>query len=153
MGRKRADCGAALLERSEFAAALDDALAGVGAGAGRVVLVSGEAGIGKSALVRAFCDVHGADARACSGAHATRCNAEASRSADRHRGDGAWRCPGVGLREREAARAVFLALVGLRASRPTIAVIEDRRTGRTRQRSMSSGCSRGGRSRSAHWWS
>jgi Fe2+ or Zn2+ uptake regulation protein len=47
---------AALLERSTQLAALDERLAVVRAGGGgRLVLVGGEAGIGKTALVRAFC--------------------------------------------------------------------------------------------------
>jgi len=41
-----------LLERDVALAALEDALAQARAGAGRIVLVSGEAGIGKTALVR-----------------------------------------------------------------------------------------------------
>jgi predicted ATPase len=45
----------ALLERDAFVEALGERLASVAAGTGGVVLVSGEAGIGKSALVRAFC--------------------------------------------------------------------------------------------------
>jgi DNA-binding CsgD family transcriptional regulator len=45
-----------LLERSAELAALDECLAAVGAGGGRLVLVGGEAGIGKTALVRAFCE-------------------------------------------------------------------------------------------------
>ncbi|MDP9259708.1 MAG: AAA family ATPase [Actinomycetota bacterium] len=49
---------AALLERVAFSQALAESLASVAAGEGRVVLVSGEAGIGKSALVRSFCDAH-----------------------------------------------------------------------------------------------
>ena len=46
-----------LLERSEELSLLGDVLAGVAAGGGgRLVLVRGEAGAGKSALVREFCD-------------------------------------------------------------------------------------------------
>jgi DNA-binding CsgD family transcriptional regulator len=46
-----------LLERSAELAALDAHLAAVGEqGRGRLVLVAGEAGIGKTALVRAFCE-------------------------------------------------------------------------------------------------
>jgi predicted ATPase len=47
-----------LLERSTELAALEDALATVRAsGRGSLVLVAGEAGIGKTALLDAFCDV------------------------------------------------------------------------------------------------
>jgi DNA-binding CsgD family transcriptional regulator len=49
-----------LLERGEELAALDDGLAAVHGGGGRLVLVGGEAGIGKTALVRAFCERAGA---------------------------------------------------------------------------------------------
>jgi DNA-binding CsgD family transcriptional regulator/tetratricopeptide (TPR) repeat protein len=49
-----------LLEREVHLAALGDALASARGGAGRMVLVRGEAGIGKSALVDRFCaDVRG----------------------------------------------------------------------------------------------
>jgi predicted ATPase len=48
-----------LLERAAEMAALDAALAGV-RGGGRLVLVGGEAGIGKTALVRTFCARAGA---------------------------------------------------------------------------------------------
>ncbi|MDP9260045.1 MAG: AAA family ATPase, partial [Actinomycetota bacterium] len=41
-----------------FSQALAESRASVAVGEGRVVLVSGEAGIGKSALVRSFCDAH-----------------------------------------------------------------------------------------------
>jgi DNA-binding CsgD family transcriptional regulator len=51
-----------LLERSDELAALGDHLAAVRAGdGGRLVLLGGEAGVGKTALARAFCD--GAEAR------------------------------------------------------------------------------------------
>src|SRR5919197_166502 len=46
-----------LLERSDELAALDESLAAIRSGrGGRLVLVGGEAGIGKTALVRAFCE-------------------------------------------------------------------------------------------------
>ena len=52
-----------LLERGTFLGSLDGWLAEARDGHGRLVLVGGEAGIGKTSLVRAFCDRHGADAR------------------------------------------------------------------------------------------
>ncbi|GIF49375.1 LuxR family transcriptional regulator [Asanoa ferruginea] len=56
-----------LLERSALLAELDEALAAT-AVRGRVVLVTGEAGIGKSTLVRGFTERHAADARFLLGA-------------------------------------------------------------------------------------
>jgi DNA-binding CsgD family transcriptional regulator len=65
-----------LLERTSFIAALDEAFADVRAGQGRLALVSGEAGIGKTALVRRFCSEHRDDTRllwgACDGLHTPR---------------------------------------------------------------------------------
>ncbi len=52
-----------LLERGTFLGSLDGWLAEARDGHGRLVLVGGEAGIGKTSLVRAFCDRHGGDAR------------------------------------------------------------------------------------------
>ena len=124
-GRESAGPGTALLERAEFAAALEDALAGVAAGGGRLVLVSGEAGIGKSALVRQFCDTREGSARvlwgACDALQTPRPLGPLIDIAASGRGDAlASACAG------EKPHAVFLALVEeLRASRPTIAVIED----------------------------
>jgi DNA-binding CsgD family transcriptional regulator/tetratricopeptide (TPR) repeat protein len=45
-----------LLEREDALAALQGAYSEAKAGAGRLMLVAGEAGVGKTALVRAFCD-------------------------------------------------------------------------------------------------
>src|SRR6185312_6201940 len=57
-GSDPAWCGG-LLERAAELGALDEALAGVRAsGHGRLVLLAGEAGIGKTALLRAFCAAH-----------------------------------------------------------------------------------------------
>jgi predicted ATPase len=47
--------GAGLLERSRQLRALGEALAVASGGQGRIVLVAGEAGIGKTALLRRFC--------------------------------------------------------------------------------------------------
>jgi DNA-binding CsgD family transcriptional regulator/tetratricopeptide (TPR) repeat protein len=44
-----------LLERSRFLSALEDALLAAIGGSGRVVLLGGEAGVGKTALLREFC--------------------------------------------------------------------------------------------------
>jgi DNA-binding CsgD family transcriptional regulator/tetratricopeptide (TPR) repeat protein len=52
-----------IVEREEHLAALETWLADARSGAGRLVLVAGEAGIGKSSLVRAFCERHADDAR------------------------------------------------------------------------------------------
>jgi predicted ATPase len=56
-----------LLERSSLLEELSGVLAATAAG-GRVVLVAGEAGIGKSALVRRFAEQRSADARFLLGA-------------------------------------------------------------------------------------
>jgi hypothetical protein len=52
-----------LLEREAFSGSLESWLAAARNGEGCMVLVGGEARIGKTALVRAFCDRHGTDAR------------------------------------------------------------------------------------------
>jgi DNA-binding CsgD family transcriptional regulator/tetratricopeptide (TPR) repeat protein len=59
--------GAELLERDEAFATLEEAFAAAGRGEGRLVLVSGDAGIGKSALVRAFCSRCAAEVRILTG--------------------------------------------------------------------------------------
>src|SRR6266545_2414897 len=56
-----------LLERADALSKLGSLLAATAA-AGRVVLVAGEAGIGKSALLRRFAEQHAADARFLAGA-------------------------------------------------------------------------------------
>jgi DNA-binding CsgD family transcriptional regulator len=52
-----------LLEREPLLASLDARLDRAAAGAGSLVLLAGEAGIGKTSLARAFCDRHQPDAR------------------------------------------------------------------------------------------
>ena len=59
---------AALLEREEALAALSEAFGEARLGRGRLLLVAGEAGVGKTALVRAFCGRLGADGRVLTGA-------------------------------------------------------------------------------------
>jgi DNA-binding CsgD family transcriptional regulator len=57
-----------LLERDEAFAALEDFFASARRGEGRLVFVSGDAGVGKSALVRAFCSRRASKTRILSGA-------------------------------------------------------------------------------------
>ncbi len=57
-----------LLERDDALASLHRALAESASGSGRLVLVAGEAGVGKTAVVRAFCAESGPDVRVLWGA-------------------------------------------------------------------------------------
>jgi DNA-binding CsgD family transcriptional regulator len=57
-----------LLERDAFIAALDGLLADAGTGDGRLVLIGGDAGIGKTALIDAFCQSHASTTRVLAGA-------------------------------------------------------------------------------------
>src|SRR3954447_14742213 len=57
-----------LLERDEALAAVGAALDDASGGSGRVVLVAGEAGIGKSSLLAAVPRAHGGDRRFLTGA-------------------------------------------------------------------------------------
>jgi predicted ATPase len=50
-----------LLERQAFLESLEGFLASAREGRGCLVLVGGEAGIGKASLVRAFCECHNPD--------------------------------------------------------------------------------------------
>ena len=115
----------ALLERLAFSNALGDSLASVAAGQGRVVLVSGEAGIGKSVLVRSFCDAHRERARVLLGA----CDALGTPRPLSPLIDIAITVDGPLLNTVQAGdkpHAVFIALAEeLRAVTPTIVVLED----------------------------
>ena len=123
--RRSAGGEVALLERSAFPGALEESFAVVGSGGGRVVLVSGEAGIGKSALVRDFCDARGERARVLWGA----CDALQTPRPLGPLIDLAATVQGAvmaSVRAGEKPHAVFVALLDeLRAVRPTIVVIED----------------------------
>ncbi|MFW6204233.1 MAG: ATP-binding protein [Actinomycetota bacterium] len=57
-----------MLEREQPLAVLESCLTEARSGQGSVVLVAGEAGIGKTSLARAFCERHAADARVWWGA-------------------------------------------------------------------------------------
>src|SRR5262245_12410363 len=57
-----------LIEREEFLEELSAAFTDVSAGKGRFVLVSGEAGIGKTSLIESFTETHQKDARLLWGA-------------------------------------------------------------------------------------
>jgi DNA-binding CsgD family transcriptional regulator/tetratricopeptide (TPR) repeat protein len=114
-----------LLERTPFVAVLNECLADVVAGRGRLVLVSGDAGIGKTSLVQRFLETSAGGARvlwgACDDLDTPRplgplvdiaAEAGGSLQAAVERGD--------------KPAAVFAAVLDeLRANRPTIAVLED----------------------------
>ena len=65
--------GGSLLEREEQLAALGDCLRDAGSGRGRLVLVAGEAGIGKTTLVEHFCQSARRPVRWCCGVPAMGC--------------------------------------------------------------------------------
>ena len=117
--------GVELLERSAFSAALADCLVSVSLGQGRLVLVSGEAGIGKSVLVRRFCDARDGQVRVFWGA----CDALETPRPLSPLIDIAAAAGGsllASVREGAKPHAVFVALMEeLCAVRPTIAVLED----------------------------
>ncbi len=129
MGRVATSGGAvhepALLERAAFAEALDESLASVASGVGRLVLLSGEAGVGKSVLVRRFCDARSADTRVMWGA----CDALQTPRPLSPFIDIAATAQGAVLtsvRNGEKPYQVFLALTEeLGVVTPTIAVVED----------------------------
>jgi DNA-binding CsgD family transcriptional regulator len=113
-----------LLERDAERAALEEALARAQRGQGRLVLVSGEAGIGKSALVRGFCAGVPKSARvllgACDGLRTPR---PLGPFADIGLDLGGRL--GAAIAAGEAAPKVFEALVGELSSGTTIVAIED----------------------------
>lgn len=114
-----------LLEREAEMSVLDEALAQVQGGRGRLVFVSGEAGIGKSVLVRGFCAGQAGSARvlvgACDGLRTPRPLGPFSDIASSVGGQ-----LGAAIARGEAVPVVFEALVGeLRSAGTTIVAIED----------------------------
>jgi DNA-binding NarL/FixJ family response regulator len=114
-----------LVERERELAALEAALAGVSAGQGRVVLVTAEAGGGKTALIERFCAIHTGSATVLRGA----CDALFTPRPLGPIHDFA-RQLGSQLTERLAGEAipydVAEALVDeLQGHRPTVIVVED----------------------------
>jgi DNA-binding CsgD family transcriptional regulator/type II secretory pathway predicted ATPase ExeA len=113
-----------LLERDDALSALDEALEEALRGAGRVALVSGEAGIGKTALVRAFEETAKSRARVVTGA----CEAlftprplGAVRDIADELGGGVL----AALTSRSERAEILSAFLAELRSTPTLAVIED----------------------------
>ena len=115
-----------LLERAQVLADLSGFLADAARGDGRLVLIAGEAGIGKTSVVRSFAGLHRADARLLAGA----CDnltapsplapvADIARTAD----------PELGqmLAERAGADRIFARVLDLltRPGKPALVIIED----------------------------
>ncbi len=119
------DAELGLLERSGFVATLDECLADAAGGRGRVVLLAGEAGIGKSVLVQRFCEERSSGAcvpwGASDGLHTPRPLGPFLDIAASTHG------PLAEVVERgEKPQAVFAALVEeLGSIKPTIVVLED----------------------------
>jgi len=115
-----------LLERGAFLESLEGRLAAARNGEGCMVLLGGEAGIGKTALARAFCDRHGADARILWGAcDALRTPRPLGPLLDITREVGGELARLVSAEPtRHRLFAAFLDLLGP-AGRPVVAVVED----------------------------
>jgi predicted ATPase len=107
-----------LIERSGQLAALGEHLAAAAAGRGRLVLVGGEAGIGKTSLVETFASEHGAGARivraACDGLFTPQPLAPLFELAEQ-----------LGFAADGPRREVFAATLDALRPGPTLAVLED----------------------------
>ena len=105
-----------LIERGAYLAALGEHLGSAVGGHGRLVLVGGEAGVGKTSLVRAFAEEQAGKARvvwsACDGLFTPEPLAPLDELAP-------------GLDRTGGRREVFAAALEELGSRPTIAVVED----------------------------
>src|SRR5215218_1662923 len=108
----------ALIERNAYLAALGKHLAAAAAGNGRLVLVGGEAGVGKTSLVRAFADEHAHGARvvltACDGLFTPQPLAPLYELAEQ-----------LGFNVDGDRREVFAATLGALRSGPKVVILED----------------------------
>jgi DNA-binding CsgD family transcriptional regulator len=108
-----------LLERDDHLAQLDRLLAGARAGSGRMVLISGDAGVGKTSLVRAFLERLPSSVRVLWGA----CD-----PLDAPRPLGPFRdmAPiAAALDDRHGRQDVLAALLAALEAQPTVMVVED----------------------------
>ena len=96
-------------------------------GHGSLVLVGGEAGIGKTSLVGAFCDRHGGDARVLLGGLRRAADPAPAGPAARHRPRGRRGAGGAGRRRADQAPPVRRAssTCSTPPGRPVVAVVED----------------------------
>lgn len=122
-GRPGTPVGDELLEREHESSTLRDALRDARTGRGRAVLVAGEPGAGKTALVRAFLDCVGTRATILAG----RCDPLSTPAPL-----GPFRDIAVASQhlrrsvdDRAPAAEVFAALQGLVSEQPTVIVVED----------------------------
>ena len=112
-----------LLEREEALARLRGALSEACGGRGLIAFVSGEAGIGKTSLLRAFvarCARRRA-AASSAGATTSRCRGRSGRSTRSPTGCPPWRA----RLDEDPAAAPRLVLEELRRTQPSVCVVED----------------------------
>ena len=129
-----------LLERAAQLETLAESYAAVAATSrGRLALVYGEAGIGKTALVRRFCDEQAGSARVL-GAHARRCSrrARSGRSSTSPRATAPNWSPTSHPEDAQPYEVAAALMAELRATHPRSSSSRTS-TGRTRRRSTSSG--------------
>ncbi|HEY7148450.1 MAG TPA: AAA family ATPase [Gaiellaceae bacterium] len=108
-----------LIERESYLAALDEHLAAATERHGRLVLVGGEAGVGKTSLVRAFAEEQGGVRTAwttCDGLFTPEALAPLDELADQL---------GEALPRGGAHRETFAATLAALDSKPTVAIVED----------------------------
>ena len=140
-----------LLERSAQLAALDEHLGAVRAqGRGRLVLIGGEAGIGKTSLVRAFCEEQRVDPGAV-GRVRRAVHAASARAVRRHRAGGRRRARGGRRAGRDARPSSSRRWRASSAGALRASWCWRICTGPTRPRSTSFACSPVASSRSRRW--